>query len=98
VGGLLGGQPLGSECLIWHQSSDISSRRRSFFIDIGEQPGFDRGSCPLSLRIILCETASLEDYGAQFGGAVAARVVEVHERKTGTGHGILQERNGRRRR
>jgi hypothetical protein len=34
--------------------------------------------------------------GAQFGDAAATRVVEVHKRKAGPGHRILQERDRRR--
>jgi hypothetical protein len=44
------------------------------------------------------ETAGLEDYGAQFGDAAAASVVEVHKWKAGAGHRILQQRDRRCRR
>jgi hypothetical protein len=46
--------------------------------------------------MIFGKAASLEDYGAQLGDAVATRVVEVHKRKAGPGHRILQERDRRR--
>ena len=46
-----------------------------------------------SLRIIMCETVGLDDYGAQLSDAAAARVIEVHKRNTGPGHRILQERD-----
>ena len=48
------------------------------------------------LRVIVREAAGLEDDGAQLGGAAATRVVEMHERKAGAGHRILQERDCRR--
>src|SRR6516164_9906435 len=44
------------------------------------------------------KTAGLEDYGAQFRYAAAARVVEVDKRKAGPGHRILQQRDRRCRR
>jgi len=50
---------------------------------------------PFSLRMIIRETARLEDYGAQFGRAPTPIVVEVHEWKAGTRHRILQERDRR---
>jgi hypothetical protein len=46
--------------------------------------------------MVVGETAGLEDYGAQLGDATATRVVEVHKRKAGPGHRILQERDRRR--
>jgi hypothetical protein len=45
--------------------------------------------------MIIRETARLEDYGAQFGRAPTPIVVEVHERKAGARHRILQERDRR---
>src|SRR5947209_13149515 len=45
--------------------------------------------------MILGETTGLEDYGAQLGDTAATRVVEVHKRKAGPGHRILQERDRR---
>src|SRR5262249_38343715 len=42
------------------------------------------------------EAAGLEDDGAQLDDAAATTVVEVHKRKAGLGHRILQERNRRR--
>jgi hypothetical protein len=74
---------------------DICGRGGSFFLDLGEQPGLNRGGCPLSLRIIAGETAGLEDCGAQLGDAAAASVIEMHQRKAGPGHRILQERDHR---
>jgi hypothetical protein len=49
----------------------------------------------LLFRMIIGETAGLEDYGAQLGDAAATRVIEVHKRKAGPGHRILQERDRR---
>ena len=45
--------------------------------------------------MIISKTAGREDYGAQLGDAAATTVVEVHERKAGPGHGILQQRDRR---
>src|SRR4029077_12563391 len=39
--------------------------------------------------------AGLEDDGAQFRDAAATTVVEVHKRKAGRGHRILQQRDRR---
>jgi hypothetical protein len=72
--------------------------RGSFFLDLGEEPGLGRGSRPLSLDIIMGETAGLDDKGAQLGNAAAARVIEVDKREAGPGHRILQERDRRCRR
>jgi hypothetical protein len=44
---------------------------------------------------MISKTAGREDYGAQLGDAAATTVVEVHKRKAGPGHGILQERDRR---
>src|SRR5437588_10797418 len=44
---------------------------------------------------MISKTAGLEDYGAQLGDAAATTVVQVHKRKAGPGHGILQERDRR---
>src|SRR5277367_4067289 len=63
------------------QPDAISDATFPFFLDLGEQPGFDRGGCPLSLRIVMGKPAGLKDYGAQLGGTAAMGVVEVHERK-----------------
>lgn len=52
-----------------------------------------RRGCPVLFRVIDGEVAGLEDDGAQLGDAAATTVVEVHERKAGPGHGILQERD-----
>jgi hypothetical protein len=46
--------------------------------------------------MIVGEAAGLEGEGAQLGDAAATTVVEVHKRKAGTGHRILQERDRRR--
>jgi hypothetical protein len=53
---------------------------------------------PLLPRMIVSETAGLEDYGAQPGAAVATSVVEMHKRNAGPGHRILKERDRRCRR
>jgi hypothetical protein len=45
--------------------------------------------------VIIRKTAGREDYGAQLGGTTATTVVEVHKRKAGPGHGILQQRDRR---
>src|SRR5262249_40014667 len=63
-----------------------------------EEPGLDRGRSPVSFRIVMSEAASLEDHGAQFGGAAATCVVEVDKRKAGPWHCVLQKRDHRRRR
>jgi hypothetical protein len=47
------------------------------------------------LGVITSKTAGREDYGAQLGEAAATTVVEVHKRKAGPGHGMLQERDRR---
>jgi hypothetical protein len=60
--------------------------------------GLNGGGCPLSLRIIVGEAAGCEDYGAQLGDAAATGIVEVHKRKAGPGHRILQQRDRQRRR
>jgi hypothetical protein len=43
----------------------VVARRASFFLDLGEQPGLNRRGRALLLRMIVGETAGLEDYGAQ---------------------------------
>jgi hypothetical protein len=45
--------------------------------------------------MIIGKAAGREDYGAQLGDAAATGVVEVHKRKAGPGHRILQERDRR---
>ena len=45
--------------------------------------------------MIVGQSAGLEDDGAQLGDAAATGVVEVHKRKAGPGHRILQERDRR---
>src|SRR6516164_7552257 len=91
----LGGEALGGEWLERRRVREIRRRRGSLFLDLGEQPGLDRGSRPLSLRMIMSKTAGLEDYRAQFGDAAAANVVEVDKRKARAGHRILRERDRR---
>jgi hypothetical protein len=51
----------------------MSARRRRawFLLDVGEQPGLNRGGRALLLRMIAAETAALEDYGTQLGNAAA---------------------------
>jgi hypothetical protein len=91
----LGGEVLGDERCVRRRIRDIRRRRASFFLDLGEQPGLNRGGRALLLRMIVGETAGLEDYGAQLGDVAATRVIKVHERKAGPGHRILQERDRR---
>ena len=91
----LGGDAVSGERLIRRRRLDISRRRGSSFLDLGEQPGLNRGGCPLSLCIIMGETTGLEDYGAQLSDAAATNVVEVHKRKAGPGHCVLQQRDYR---
>jgi hypothetical protein len=92
----LGGEAFGGERLVWRRVRHIGRLGGSFFLDLGEQPGLDRGGRPLLLRMIVRETASLEDYGAQLGDAAATCVVEMHKPKAGPGHRILQQRDRRR--
>jgi hypothetical protein len=77
---------------------DICRRHDLLFLDLGEQPGLNCGARPLLFRIATREATGLEDYGAQLGDASATSVIEVHKRKAGPGHRILEERNGRCRR
>jgi hypothetical protein len=63
----LGGEVLGDERCVRRRIRDIRRGRASFFLDLGEQPGLNRGGRALLLRMIVGETAGLEDYGAQFG-------------------------------
>ena len=46
--------------------------------------------------MIIGEAASLEDDGSQLGDVAATTIVEVHKRKAGSWHRVLQERNRRR--
>src|SRR5215831_21170860 len=87
----LGGEAAGGEWLVRCCFPDIPRRRGSFFLDLGEQPGLNRGGGPLSFRIIVGEAAGFEDDGAQFSGAATTRIVEVDKRKAGPGHCVLQE-------
>jgi len=66
-------------------------RRHGSFFDLGQQPGLNGGGCQLSLRIVMGETADLENYGAQLGNAAATSVVEMHKRKAEPGHRVLPE-------
>src|SRR6266403_4890226 len=59
----LGGEVLGDERCVRRHIRDIRRRRASFFLDLGEQPGLNRGGRALLLRMIVSETAGLEDYG-----------------------------------
>jgi hypothetical protein len=45
--------------------------------------------------MIVGEAAGLEDYRTQLDDAAATVVIEVHKRKAGPGHRILQERDRR---
>jgi hypothetical protein len=92
------GEAFGVERLVRRGFHRIRRRRGSFFRDLGEQPSLNRSVRPLSLRIVMGETTGLEDYGAQLGDAAATTVVEVHKRKSGSGHCVLQERDRRCRR
>ena len=83
------------ERLVRRRPCDIHVRPGPFLLNLGEQPGLYCGVRPLLLRMIVGETAGFEDYGAQLGDAAATRVVEVHKRKAGPGHRILQERDRR---
>jgi hypothetical protein len=64
----LGGEAFGDEPPVRRRFPGIC-RRGSVFFDLSEQPGLSRGGCPLSLRTVAGETASLEDYGSQLGDA-----------------------------
>ena len=72
VAGWLGSEALGNERL--------GRGLGSFFLDLSEQPGFGRRAGPVSLRMMMSETAGLENYGARLGHAAATSVVEVHKR------------------
>src|SRR5215468_12296092 len=88
----LGGEAFGSN--FGHSSADICRPRCGpSFLDLGEQPGLHRRGGLPSRRIIMRETARLEDYRAQLGDAAATTVVEVHERQARAWHRILQERD-----
>ena len=65
-------------------------------LDLREQPGLHRGGGAFSFSVVVRETARLDDDGVQLGEAAAAMIVEMHERKPGAGHRILQERDRRR--
>ena len=57
----LGGEVLGDERCVRRRIRDIRRRRGSFFLDLSEQPGLNRGGRALLLRMIAGETAGLED-------------------------------------
>jgi hypothetical protein len=48
--------------------------------------------------MVVGKAACPQDHGPQLGDAAATGIVEMHERKAGLGHRILQERNCRCRR
>jgi len=81
----LGGEAFRGEWLVRRRFPDIRRRRGSFFPDLGQQPGLNRGGCPLSLHIIMGESACLEDNGAQLGDAAATSVVECTSGRPGPG-------------
>jgi len=89
----LRGKAVGDESLVRRRFRGRLRRSCPLSLDLGEQPCFGRGSRPLSLGVIISKTAGREDYGAQLSEAAATTVVEVHKRKAGPGHGILQERD-----
>ena len=60
----LGGDRFGDEWLVRRPLFDVRRRSSSFFVNLGEQPGLNRGGCALSLRTIVCETTGLEDHDA----------------------------------
>jgi hypothetical protein len=53
----LGGEAFGGVWLVRRWFPDIRRRLGTFFLDLGEQPCLNRDGCPLSFRIIKCETA-----------------------------------------
>jgi hypothetical protein len=61
----LDGEAFGDERCVQRRIRDIRRRRASFFLDLGEQPGLNHHGRALLLRMIVGETAGLEDYGAQ---------------------------------
>src|ERR1700747_3101458 len=87
----LGGEAFGGEWLVLWRFPGIPWRRGAFFRDLGEQPGLDRGTGPLLLRLIVGETAGLEDDRAQLAYAAATSVVEMHKRKARSGHRLPPE-------
>src|SRR5262249_42932989 len=91
----LRGKAAGDESLVRRRFRGRRRRNYPLFLDLGEQPCFGRGGRPLLLRVIISKTAGREDYGAQLGDAAATTVVEVHKRKAGPGHRILQQRDRR---
>src|SRR6516165_12187762 len=98
LGRSLGGEAPRGEWLVRCRFPDSRRQSGSFFLDPSEQPGLNRRGRPRLLRMIMGETAGLENYGTQLGGAGATSVVEVHKRKAGPRHHILQESNRRCRR
>jgi hypothetical protein len=75
----------GDERCVQRRIRDIRRRRTSFFLDLGEQPGLNRRGRALLLRMIVGETAGLEDYGAQLGDAAATRVIKCTSARPGLG-------------
>jgi len=68
------------------------------FLDLGHQPGFSADGSALTLRIVMGESTGLENHRTQLGDTAATSVIEIHKRKTGPGHRILQEPDRRCRR
>jgi hypothetical protein len=91
----LRGEATGDEWLVRCRFSENHWQSFPFFLDLSEQPGLNRGGCPLSLRNIMGEAAGLEDHGPQLGDAAATGIVEMHKRKAGPRHRILQKRDRR---
>jgi hypothetical protein len=81
----LGGEAFGDERCVRRRIRDIRRRRGSFFLDLSEQPHPCHIGHPLLLRMIVGETAGLEDDGTQLGDAPATGVVELHKRRPGRG-------------
>jgi hypothetical protein len=89
----LGGKAFGDDRLTVRRVRAIRRRCLPLFPDLGQQPGLKRGGRPLLLRMIVGETAGLENDGAQLGDAAATPVIKVHKRKARPWHRILQERD-----
>jgi hypothetical protein len=66
----------------------VRRRRGSFFLDLGQRPGPNRGGCPLSLRIITGETGALR-ITERSSATLPQRVSRVHEHEwvVGAPHG-----------
>ena len=92
AGRSLSGEAFGDERLV------LRRRRSSFLFDLGEQPDLHRRRGAVSFRIVVRQTARLDDDEAQLGDAAATMIVEVNKGKAGARHSILEERDRRRRR